>query len=132
MNDIIASILELWGMARFSQFSSIMYDELLYLVPFWIMLLLPIFTCILYYKITDAVPGASVGRWLLYGAGGGLLVFIINFLYLNNKNSRLQLEFTFADMFAFLLITFLWAMVIYFVFSLIMKRFSVNRQFIPF
>jgi len=132
MQSIIVGMLELWGLARFQQFSSIMYDERLYTTPFWVMLITPIILCFVFYKARDAVRGASIGRWAMYGLGSALLVLLINFLFLNSKNTNLQLGFIFADMFSFLIINVLWSLLIYFVVSLFVKYLSINRRYIPF
>jgi hypothetical protein len=131
MYDFIAAIFELGGMAEFQDFSPIMYDERLYTLPFWTLVFAPVITLIFYYKVFDSVSGASIGRWLLYGLGSSLIVFLVNLFYLNSQNDRRQLDFIFADLLTFLTIAFSLSLVLYILLSFAFRYLSTHRRYVP-
>lgn len=131
MQDFIANVLELFGMAYFQEFSNTMFDEGMYLIPFWTMVGVPVIATILYYKVFDSVKGANTGKWILYSLLSSLVCGIIVFFYVNSKDTKLSLDFAFGDVFAFVVITCIYSIVIYVLVSFIMRYFSTNRRLIP-
>lgn len=132
MQDFIANVLELFGIAYFQDFSNTMFDEAMYSLPFALMIIVPFIALFLFYKILDGVKGANTANWLRYGGIAILVTMIANFLYVNNKNTKYQLDFAFGDILAFLLVTGFYCAVVYVLGSLLVRYLSDNRKLVPF
>jgi hypothetical protein len=132
MEDFIANVLELFGMAYFQEFSNTMFDEGMYLLPFWTMLAVPLIATLLYYKVFDGVRGANTGTWFGAGLLGSLVTGIIVFFYVNNKDTKMSLDFAFSDTLAFVIITVIYSLVLYILFSFGVRYLSTNRRLVPF
>lgn len=131
MYDIIAGVMELGGLADFAGFSSLMYDRNLYTVTFWVMLLAPVVALVLYYKVFDSVHDNNFMRWVLYGLAGGTVVLLVNLLYVSSQNTKMQLGFSFGDIFGFLLICLLLSSLVYVLLSFLFRYLSTSRRHIP-
>jgi hypothetical protein len=132
----------MWGFALEGEDTSYMNKYVL----FWAVAIIAAFLLsFLYYKIIDKDSWARLGRWFLFGIGGSLLVMacttiilwdqwettdsLLNKMSFGPEGDRI---IDFFDLlgagFAQFLITFLF----FFLFSILMKRFSYNCRYIPF
>lgn len=132
MQDFIANVLELFGMAYFQEFSNTMFDEGMYLLPFWGMILIPFVATLMYYKVFDGVRGANTGTWFGVGLIASFITGLAVFLYVNNKDTKLSLDFAFSDTLAFVVITFFYSLILYVLFSFGVRYISTNRRLVPF
>ena len=115
-------------------------------VLFWAVAIIAAFLLsFLYYKVIDKASWAHLGRWELFGIGGSLLVMACTTIILSHQwgttdtllnkmsfGSEGERIIDFFDLlgagFAQFLITFLF----FFLFSILMKRFSKNCSKIPY
>jgi hypothetical protein len=132
MQDFIANVLELLGLAYFQEFSNTMYDESMYTIPFVFTFSLPLFTLFLFYRVFDSVKGANAGRWMVWALGTTLICAVTNFFYVNNRDTKLSLDFAFSDITAFVLVTAFYSFVTYFILSFFIRLLSTHRRFVPF
>lgn len=132
MQDFIANVLELFGMAYFQEFSNTMFDEGMYLLPFWGMIFIPFVATLMYYKVFDGVRGANTGTWFGAGLIASFITGLAVFLYVNNKDTKLSLDFAFSDTLAFVVITSIYSLILYVLFSFGVRYVSTNRRLVPF
>lgn len=132
MQDLIANILEVFGVAYFQDFSNTMFEEGMYTFPFFVMFAVPFLALVLYYKVFDSVRGANTTQWFVWGICACVVCFLVNLLYVNNKDRKLSLDFAFSDLLVFLLVTSIYCFLTYFIFSFLVRLISTNRRLIPF
>lgn len=137
--DIIANIFELGGYAYLGPFSQYMYKANLYLVPFLWLFLLPPFVLLVYYKLWDNIRFAKTWIWLVIVLAVSLIVASSGYInadeglydYMNAHNiTNSKIED--VDYIYFSIICFGLSVVWCFVWSLILKYFSVKGRCIPF
>ena len=139
MNDFIANVFELGGLAYLGPVSQYMYKANLYLIPFLSLLLIPLVVLYIYYKLWDNISFAKTRIWVVLLLVVSLVIGAIGFNcadsglydYLNAHhitNSKIMDE----DYIYFSFICFGWSMVWSFFLSLIFKNISVKSRHVPF
>lgn len=132
MNELFAQVFELFGLAYQGQLSEDLYDNNIYTTIGLITIALALLAALFYYIILDRPKGVNWSTWLLYGIVAVVLLLIVNSLYLGARFDNIPLDYYIEDYLGFLLVTGIWGLLFYFVFSMIIKSFSVNRRRSPF
>ena len=110
------------------------WDEKGFSLGMLILFVSTIFFLILYYIIlgrkTDRF--ASLGKWFLFGIINSLVVFIITLLVegfnVFEYDSIGDFEY---EIWSFTIINTIYAFILYFLFSLLFKRFSIHSKYYP-
>ncbi len=132
MNQLFAEAFELFGLAYQGQLSDDLFRIDAYSTMGYITLSLALLGTLMYYIFLDRPRGVGWVTWLIYGAVTSLIIAVITAFYLGNRFDNAALDYLFEDYLGVVFIALFWGFVLYFVFSLIVKRFSVNRRRSPF
>lgn len=134
MQDLIANIYELWGSNYLGPFSQIMYENdfysliVIYTLPTALML------TIVYYYILDRPKTSKLWVWLTTLLIGGALAFMIAYVTVENSlySIQLQPEDYSTDIIIFSVTNMVYAFLVIFLFSVIIKWKSPNSSHVPF
>lgn len=141
MDGFFANMYELFGLFLLgpnSQFSQDMYQNGIYNpIAIWMFIMVALFV-LLYYFVINHARMSKAGWWILWG----IIVSLINFgiawwiaddqlFYLYDSMQTEMPYGAMTEFFPFCCIVFFWSFVYYLLFSVIVKRFSVNGRHTP-
>lgn len=131
LNEFFASIYETFHYSN--EFSGDIYNENLYQTLGVVLILTSLFFPVLYYKLIDKVRYANKIYWLLFVILTTVIInFLIAYLYPNNLLVGLGIEYDSNEYFSLAIVNAGLAVLLTFIFSLVIKNFSTNCKKIPF
>ncbi|NAS31987.1 hypothetical protein GTQ40_13455 [Flavobacteriaceae bacterium R38] len=110
------------------------WDEKGYTIGFMILLFSTLIYLTIYYIILGrkGMRFSSMGRWFLFGVFNMLTIFIVTLLIEGFKVFELpSFNDFFYEIWLFTIINTLYSFVLYFILSLVFKRFSIFSKFYP-
>ncbi|WP_027078661.1 hypothetical protein [Maribacter antarcticus] len=134
MSDLIANIYELWGFNFLDAFSTIMYDNNFYIVVALYTVPMVLLCTLLYYYVFDRPKTSKLWVWLLWLLIIGIFAFVIAYVTVENsfyEVGQLPAEYTVENL-IFSVTNLVYACVIMFLFSLLIKWKSTNSSHVPF
>lgn len=130
MNEIFYSFYEIfYGVDSFVDAFS--FSELYGIIGI-VTLAIALFTTVLFYFIINSTNFNKLAHWLIIMAVTFGIVFLFTFMYPQDIVMENDFEISNEQFITFGLINALIAIVYYFVFSVILKRWSVNGSVTPF
>lgn len=139
MANLYANFLELWGLTYLGDLSKYMYKAGLYAIVFYVMLLLPLVIWFFYYKVIDNIKLANVKSWVVILLVIFVIIGIFTYSYSYNevtyylfKHKITKYSIRYGDIIILSLIASLWSAVFSFIWSWVLKNFSVKCRNIPF
>lgn len=134
ISDLIANVYELWGFNYLDAFSTIMFDNNFYsVVAIYTLPMVLVFT-FLYYYVFDRPRTSKLWVWFIWLLMIGLVAFAIAYITVENSFYEIgqipskygveNLIFSFTNL--------IYACIIMFFFSLLIKWKSTNSSHVPF
>jgi hypothetical protein len=130
MKDLFANLFEFWG-----SFASISADDLydLAYTQLGLMLVGITFLVVLgYYRIFDSPRFHRWWHWLIVLASTSIAMFFIAWMYVAGRFVKEGLFYQIFDYLEFLIAIVIYSAIIFAIFSILVKRFSINRRKTPF
>ena len=134
MSDLIANIYELWGFNYLDTFSTIMFDNNLYTVVALYTVPTVLVCTFLYYYVFDRPKTSKLWVWSLWLLTIGIVAFVIAYVTVENsfyEVGQLPTDYTVENL-IFSATNLLYACIIMFLFSLLIKWKSTNSSHVPF
>tara|TARA_R110002051_G_scaffold108607_6_gene181359 strand:- start:2507 stop:2911 length:405 start_codon:yes stop_codon:yes gene_type:complete len=134
MSDLIANFYELWGFNYLDAFSTIMYDNNVYTVVAIYTLPMVLVLTFLYYYVFDRPKTSKLWVWLITLLLIGFGAFAIAYITVENSFYELGLlpaDYTVENL-IFSVTNLVYACIIMFLFSLLIKWKSINSSHVPF
>lgn len=129
-NEIFASIYETFTYSN--EFSGDLYNENIYQILGFVLLLTCILIPFLYYKIIDKVHLAKLVIWVVVILIPVLINFVFAYSYPNNLFVGLGIEYDSNDYLSLATVNAVFALVLTIFFSILFKNISTNTKKIPF
>lgn len=129
-NEIFASIYETFTYSN--EFSGDLYNENIYQIIGFVLLLTCILIPFLYYKIIDKVHLAKLFIWVVVILIPVLINFVFAYSYPNNLFVGLGIEYDSNDYLSLATVNAVFALVLTIFFSILFKNISTNTKKIPF
>ncbi len=109
------------------------WDEKGYLIGFLILILTTLLFTLIYYLYLGRknMKYATVGKWFFFGVLNIIVVFIGTLLIEGITVFNLAFDTFFFEIWLFAIINAIYAFIFYFIFSLVLKRFSIFPKYIP-
>lgn len=131
LNEFFASIYETLHYSN--EFSGDIYNENLYQTFGIFLIISSLLFPILYYKIIDQVKYANKKAWLfIVIITSVILNFLLAYIYPNNILVSLGIEYDANEYLSLAIVNSAFAVILTFIFSLVIKNFSTNCKKIPF
>lgn len=134
MSDLIANIYELWGFNYLDTFSTIMFDNNLYTVVALYTVPTVLVCTFLYYYVFDRPKTSKLWVWSLWLLIIGVFAFVIAYVTVENsfyEVGQLPTDYTVENL-IFSATNLVYACIIMFLFSLLIKWKSTNSSHVPF
>jgi hypothetical protein len=134
MKELVANIYELWGFLYHDDFSEVMFSNdfntviAIYTVPTVLVL------TAIYYYVIDRPKTSKLWVWVTWLIGVGLIAFTIAFVTVESSFYGIDLNPTTyrTETIIFSVTNMVWAMIVMFFFSLLIKWKSTNSSHVPF
>jgi hypothetical protein len=130
MKDIFANIFEFGGSFR-GDYANELYDFVYVPIGFGLIFLV-LLSSIVYYKIFDRPRFHRWWHWLSVLVLTSLVMLVVALLYTNGIFEKEGLDIGVGDYADFLIAVFINTAVLFFIFSILLKSFSINRSRTPF
>ena len=129
-NEFFASIYE--TLTYSNEFSGDLYNENIYQILGFVLLITCILVPFLYYKVIDKVHLAKFFIWVVVVLIPVLFNFAFAYSYPNNLFVGLGIEYDSNDYLSLATVNTVFALVLTIIFSIIFKNISTNTKKIPF
>lgn len=132
--DLIANIYELWGFNYLDAFSTIMYDNNFYTVVALYTVPMVLVCTFLYYYVFDRPKTSKLWVWSLWLLIIGVFAFVIAYVTVENsfyEVGQLPTDYTVENL-IFSATNLVYACIIMFLFSVLIKWKSTNSSHVPF
>lgn len=134
MKELIANMYELWGVNYLDAFSSIMFDNDIYRVIAIYTLPMALALTAIYYYVIDRPRTSKLWVWITWLLGIGVIAFGIAYITVENSFysiDQIPSDYT-EELIIFSVTNMVWAMIIMFLFSILIKWKSTNSSHVPF
>ncbi|MGO4921396.1 hypothetical protein [Maribacter spongiicola] len=134
MSNLIANVYELWGFNYLDTFSTIMYDNNFYTVVALYTVPMVLVCTFLYYYVFDRPKTSKLWVWSLWLLIVGVFAFVIAYVTVENsfyEVGQLPTDYTVENL-IFSATNMVYACIIMFLFSLLIKWKSTNSSHVPF
>jgi hypothetical protein len=131
MNSFFSQLFELF-FRKSGDITTDLYDNFLYGNVGIVMCVSSILVCAAFYFLMNHARYAKVSTWLLMFLVNFLVVFLFALFFPKRTLDGLDKIYPFTDYLYFAFVVSFWGMLLFFIFSLIFKRFSTNLARTPF
>lgn len=138
MDGFIANLYEFFGFVNLGNFSNDMFQNGFYLSVFMVMVSTCLLASVSYYYIVNHPRGNRWYHWLFFNLGCSLLNFILAWAIVSDKmvgyyaQQQMDTPYDWTNYFVFSCIAFAWAFIGFFLFSILIKRWSSNCKHSPY
>jgi hypothetical protein len=129
MNSIFSTIFEL---IYNSQMNSDLYDFNLYGTCGLVMISLSVSICLIFYFLFDKAKFAGILAWLIALMITILLIMALTIYFSRDTLIREGIEYPFSEYFYFSSVVAIYGAILFFLLSIIIKRFRINLIHSPF
>lgn len=130
MKDLFANIFEFGGSFR-GDYANELYD-FIYVPVGFILIAVALVSTLSYYKLFDRPRFHRWWHWLIVLTITAFLMLIIAIMYTDGVFNKEGLDIGVGDYVEFLITCFLNTIILFFLFSVLIKNFSINRRRTPF
>jgi membrane protease YdiL (CAAX protease family) len=130
MKDLFANIFEFGGSFR-GEYADILYD-FVYVPVGFILIFVALLSTLGYYKLFDRPRFHRWWHWLMVLTLTAFVMVIIAILYTNGVINREAPDTYIGNYVDFLIAVFLITAILFFLYSILIKNFSINRRRTPF
>lgn len=129
-NEFFASIYETFTYSN--EFSGDLYNENIYQILGFVLLLTSILIPFLYYKIIDKVHLAKLSIWIIVISISVIINFGFAYTYPNNLFVGLGIEYDSNEYLSLAIVNAILALILTVIISVLFKNISTNTKKIPF